>query len=212
MGGLACGVTCTYGPENGISLSKLKNDIRHLTRRYKEAELKGIKNEGRIIIRNEFTNSSTYSTKVISAILNEEGKGLFDSKTAILGPLQQGGIPSPLDRIRAVRQAVECINWLEKKTKENKKISSYRKYLKVSKTDELPKKVDKEAYVIGIRGDKLEFTQVNELIKETNIDLRKTSHNWWMKYYPLIKILSKYYYFDVNDETDIDYLTNEKNI
>jgi len=33
-----------------------------------------------------------------------------------------------------------------------------------------------------------------------------------MKYYPLIKILSKYYYFDVNDETDIDYLTNEKNI
>jgi 6-phosphofructokinase 1 len=101
---------------------------------------------------------------------------------------------------------------LKKKTKENKKISSYRKYLKVSKTDELPKKVDKEAYVIGIRGDKLEFTQVNELIKETNIDLRKTSHNWWMKYYPLIKILSKYYYFDVNDETDIDYLTNEKNI
>jgi len=120
MGGLACGVTCTYGPENGISLNKLKNDIRHLTRRYKEAELKGTKNEGRIIIRNEFTNSSTYSTKVISAILNEEGKGLFDSKTAILGPLQQGGIPSPLDRIRAVRQAVECINWLEKKTKENK--------------------------------------------------------------------------------------------
>jgi len=115
MGGLACGVTCTYGPENGISLSKLKNDIRHLTRRYKEAELKGIKNEGRIIIRNEFTNSSTYSTKVIAAILNEEGKGLFDSRTAVLGHLQQGGVPSPLDRIRAVRQAVECINWLEEK-------------------------------------------------------------------------------------------------
>ncbi|KAG4096843.1 phosphofructokinase-domain-containing protein [Neocallimastix lanati (nom. inval.)] len=212
MGGLACGVTCTYGPENGISLNKLKNDIRHLTRRYKEAELKGTKNEGRIIIRNEFTNSSTYSTKVISAILNEEGNGLFDSRTAILGHLQQGGIPSPLDRIRAVRQAVECINWLEKKTKENKKISSYKKYHKVTKKNELQEKVDKEAYVIGIRGDKLVFTSVNELIKETNIDLRKTSHNWWMKYYPLIKILSKYYYFDVNDETDIDYLTNEKNI
>ncbi|OUM69299.1 hypothetical protein PIROE2DRAFT_38393 [Piromyces sp. E2] len=213
MGGLACGVTCTYGPENGISLNKLKNDIRHLTRRYKEAELKGIKNEGRIILRNEFTNSSTYSTKVIASILNEEGHGLFDSRTAVLGHLQQGGIPSPLDRIRAVRQAVECINWLEKKTKENKKISTYKKYHKVSSVkDELKNKVDKEAYVIGIRGDKLVFTPVNELIKETDIDLRKSSHHWWMKYYPLIKILSKYYYFDVNDETDIDYLTNEKNI
>jgi len=213
MGGLACGVTCTYGPENGITLNKLKNDIRHLRRRYKEAELKGIKNEGRIIIRNEFTSSSTYSTKVISAILNEEGKGLFDSRTAILGHLQQGGIPSPLDRIRAVRQAVECINWLEKKTMENKRISSYKEYHKFNlKKNDFQGKLDKEAYVIGIRGDKLEFTPIHELIKETNIDLRKSNHHWWMRYYPLIKILSKYYYFDANDETDIDYLTNEKNL
>jgi 6-phosphofructokinase 1 len=113
LGGLSTGATTTYIPEEGISLDRLQTDIKHLIRRYKEEDRWGVPNEGRIILRNESVSKKTYTTDVISAMVKEEGHGLFDSKTAVLGHLQQGGVPSPLDRIRAVRLAVHCAEWIE---------------------------------------------------------------------------------------------------
>lgn len=114
MGGLASGATNVYIPEDGIHLSSLAQDVNHLCKRYREEARFGIPSEGRVILRNESTSKETYTTDVVSSIFRAEGKGLFDSRTAVLGHLQQGGIPSPLDRIRAVRLAVECVDWLEK--------------------------------------------------------------------------------------------------
>jgi 6-phosphofructokinase 1 len=37
---------------------------------------------------------------------------LFEVRQAILGHLQQGGDPSPFDRIQATRLAVRCIEFL----------------------------------------------------------------------------------------------------
>lgn len=113
MGGLATGATNCYIPEEGVNLDRLQNDVKHLIRRYSEEDELGIPNEGRIIIRNEGVSQRTYSTEVLSSIFHEEGKGLFDSRTATLGHLQQGGVPSPLDRIRAMRMAVSCAEWIE---------------------------------------------------------------------------------------------------
>ena len=39
------------------------------------------------------------------ALFEEEGGGLFDVRQSILGHLQQGGDPSPFDRIQATRLA-----------------------------------------------------------------------------------------------------------
>ena len=39
------------------------------------------------------------------ALFEEEGGGLFDVRQSILGHLQQGGDPSPFDRIHATRLA-----------------------------------------------------------------------------------------------------------
>lgn len=113
LGGLATGATNCYIPEEGVNLDRLQNDVKHLIRRYSEEDELGIPNEGRIIIRNEGVSQSTYTTDVLSSIFHEEGKGLFDSRTATLGHLQQGGVPSPLDRIRAMRMAVSCAEWIE---------------------------------------------------------------------------------------------------
>ena len=46
-------------------------------------------------------------------LFEEEGGDLFDVREAILGHLQQGGTPSPFDRIFATRLAVRCIDLLE---------------------------------------------------------------------------------------------------
>jgi 6-phosphofructokinase 1 len=57
-----------------------------------------------LMIRNEHAND-VYDTAFMCALFEEEGGGLFDVRQSILGHLQQGGDPSPFDRIQATRLA-----------------------------------------------------------------------------------------------------------
>ena len=66
---------------------------------------------GGLLIRNEQANE-VYTTGFMCALFEEEGKDLFDVRQAILGHLQQGGAPSPFDRIQATRLAKRCIEYL----------------------------------------------------------------------------------------------------
>ena len=52
------------------------------------------------MIRNEYANP-VYTTNFICSLFEEEGGDVFDVRPAILGHLQQGGDPSPFDRIQA---------------------------------------------------------------------------------------------------------------
>ncbi|CAG8501827.1 20110_t:CDS:10, partial [Racocetra fulgida] len=116
MAGLAVGATNIYSPEYGLSLQTLQEDLNHLVRRF--GADKNHTSSGR--------------------------KGLFDSRTSILGHIQQGGAPSPMDRIRATKFAVECVSFLEKHAKSSGSSDNPRIYTK-----------DKEsAAVIGINGAK----------------------------------------------------------
>ena len=56
------------------------------------------------MIRSEHAND-VYDTAFMCALFEEEGGGLFDVRQSILGHLQQGGDPSPFDRIQATRLA-----------------------------------------------------------------------------------------------------------
>ena len=109
MAGIAAGATCAYIPEEGINIDLLSKDCKHLVKQFREGA-----NQGRVILRNECV-SSTYTTDVISKIFADEGKGVFDSRSAILGHIQQGGMASPLDRVRASRFAVKAMKWIEGK-------------------------------------------------------------------------------------------------
>jgi 6-phosphofructokinase 1 len=221
VGGLAAGATCAYIPEEGITLDMLQRDIRHMIRRYREEDAKGIPNEGRLILRNECA-SKTYTTDVISAILKEEGKGLFDSRTAVLGHLQQGGIPTPLDRIRAVRQAVKCVDWIEQKafasvnSKKEHNIPGTPQFNRPQPDTERYPNVytsdPESACVIGIRGAETVFTSVEHLASETDMKHRKGKKAWWMGYKKLIYMLSKYDYFDEEEDEKVDLLKNRNNV
>jgi len=220
VGGLAAGATCAYIPEEGITLDMLQRDIRHMIRRYREEDAKGIPNEGRLILRNECA-SKTYTTDVISAILKEEGKGLFDSRTAVLGHLQQGGIPTPLDRIRAVRQAVKCVDWIEHKAfasinrQKTNNIPGTPQFNKPQDDEKLPNVYTSDpdsACVIGIRGADTVFTSVEALANETDMKHRKGKKAWWMGQKKLIYMLSKYDYFDEEEDEKVDLLKNRNNV
>ena len=66
-----------------------------------------------LIIRNENAHED-YTTDFISTLFEADGGIEFDVRKAVLGPLQQGGTPSPIDRIQAVRLAYFAVrNLLE---------------------------------------------------------------------------------------------------
>lgn len=199
IGGLITGATTAYLPEVGVSLSGLQRDIKHLVRRYNEDDRRNLPNEGRIILRTEKTSPEIYSTDVISGILRAEGKGVFDSRTAVLGHLQQGGIPTPMDRIRATRLAVQCMNWIQQacsvsavcdsKTENNSCRSIYT--------------IDPEhACVIGIRGGKISFSPVTGLEEEVDTRSRRSTSTWWLDVNNYTRMLAKYDYRDENDFED----------
>lgn len=104
-GGLATGAEFVYTPEEGISLNRLKHDVEALNERFRAGQRLGV------IIRSEGADP-VYTTPFLVALFEKEGGDLFDVRQSILGHVQQGGDPSPFDRIQATRLAVRCVDHL----------------------------------------------------------------------------------------------------
>ncbi len=102
---LATGAERVYLNEEGVTLHDLEADLKHLAEGFKHGKRLGL------MIRNEHA-SRIYTTGFIAALFEEEGRDLFEVRQAILGHLQQGGNPSPFDRIQATRLAARCIDFL----------------------------------------------------------------------------------------------------
>ncbi|KAI9244769.1 6-phosphofructokinase [Sporodiniella umbellata] len=181
--GLASGASTIYIPEEGVNLSRLQSDVRHLMAMYMDDDAD--KSEGRIILRNE-TVSKTYTTDVISDILKEEGHALFDSRTAVLGHIQQGVNPSPLDRIRATRLAKCSLDFFEKHTATPLEQSHQRN---ASPPVDLCRLEDSAA-VIGLSGTTVTYRSIKELIPLTDMRNRKPLDTWWLSHRPLVDLLS----------------------
>ena len=96
MAGIAAGAERVYLHEEGITLDRLIQDVEHMRESFKD---------GRrlyLAIRNERANDR-YTADFMARLFEEEGGGLYDVRTSILGHLQQGGSPSSNDRILAAR-------------------------------------------------------------------------------------------------------------
>ncbi|KAI9019185.1 6-phosphofructokinase [Phycomyces nitens] len=182
-GGLATGANTVYIPEEGIKLERLQSDVRHLLALYLDDAAD--KAEGRIILRNEKA-SKTYTTDVISSILKDEGRGLFDSRTAVLGHIQQGNTPSPMDRIHATRLAMRCINFVEQHTceaLEKAHVSGDSAPIALTSAPE-------SIAVIGLSGAEVQFPSVQDLLPTTDIVNRKPVKAWWFEHRALVDLLS----------------------
>ncbi|KAJ1567668.1 6-phosphofructokinase, alpha subunit, partial [Cladochytrium tenue] len=197
LAGLAAGATNVYIPEEGITLAQLQEDVQMVARKFESARLAGSRSEGQLILRTESASSDAFSTDVLAGILRSEGRGAFDSRTAVLGHLQQGGVPSPLDRIRATRLAVNCIDWIETACRD----SAPPPGAKNAASGGFPSTYTarrEHACVIGIRGASVEFSPVEDLLDDADVPKRKGRSAWWMGLRRLVKVLAKYYF--VGDE------------
>jgi 6-phosphofructokinase 1 len=96
MGALASGAEKAYLPETGITLSDLNKDVETLRNSFSSGKRMVI------YLRNE-QSSYHYTTDFIRRLLEEESKDQFQVRTAILGHVQRGGLPTAFDRILASR-------------------------------------------------------------------------------------------------------------
>jgi len=113
-------------------------------------------------------SSSIYNTETLTKIFKEEGKELFDARSASLGHTLQGGVPSPLDRTRAARLSTRCMQFLEKHAVPNAQAQKgKRKYSKET------------ASMIAIRGSSIIYADMEEVKRHTDMKLRRGTDEWW---------------------------------
>jgi 6-phosphofructokinase 1 len=175
MGALATGACMVYTPEHGVNLDLLRSDVKFMKTRY-ALDVKG-KSEGRIVIRNE-ASSSVYTTEFMTKMLKEEGGSLFDARSASLGHTLQGGIPSPMDRARAVRLSLKCMAFLEKHHE-----SLSKQHPKVRQAS------PETAAVITIQGSGIKWVPVQEMVKHADMANRRGKHVWWEGIKELVEAL-----------------------
>lgn len=105
MAGLATGAERVYIPEEGITLDDLQHDVGVLVNSFRRGKRVGL------IVRSERADMY-YTTDFVATLFEREGGGALSVRRMILGNTQQGGRPSPYDRIQATRLASKALDTL----------------------------------------------------------------------------------------------------
>ena len=157
MSGLASGAERIYLPEEGVSLKDLQADVERMIKSF---------HGGRrfyLTIRNERANAQ-YTTDFMCRLFEEEGHGLFDVRQAILGHVQQGGNPSPFDRVLATRLAAHCIDFLTRELERGSAAGAY----------------------IGLVEGKVMISPINRMHDVVDLEHRRPTEQWWMDLRPVM--------------------------
>jgi 6-phosphofructokinase 1 len=162
MGGLATGAERVYLHEEGITLQDLQDDVDHLVTGFNRGKRLGL------MIRNERAHP-VYTTDFMVRLFEVEGEDLFDVRQAILGHQQQGGDPTPFDRIQGTRLGVRSIDFI---------------------LDEIGKK-EPRMVCIGLEAGKIQFTSMNDYSRMVDREFGRPKEQWWMDLRPIARILAQ---------------------
>jgi 6-phosphofructokinase 1 len=162
IAGLATGAERVYLPEEGVTLADLQTDVADLVEGFEHGKRLGL------MIRNENADP-LYTTAFMRSLFEKEGGDLFDVRQAILGHVQQGGNPSPFDRIQVTRLASECINFL---TEEAGQPSP-------------------AAAAIGLQEGRVIFTSLRDLPRLVAKGYQRPKEQWWLRLRPIARIMAQ---------------------
>lgn len=162
MSGLATGAERVYLHEEGITLQDLQDDVDHLVTGFSQGKRLGL------MIRNERAHP-VYTTDFMVRLFEVEGKELFDVRQAILGHLQQGGDPTPFDRIQGTRLAVQAIDFLQ---------------------EEIGREDPRHVF-IGLEGGKIQFTGMENYLRLEDRDFGRPKFQWWLDLRPIARVLAQ---------------------
>jgi 6-phosphofructokinase 1 len=165
MGAMATGAERVYLNEEGIKLRDLQKDVENLLRGFQAGKRLGL------MIRNEYANP-VYTTSFICSLFEEEGGDVFDVRPAILGHLQQGGDPSPFDRIQATRLSRMCLEYL---------------------LGQCEKKEFGSAY-IGMENGQIRFHDMRDFDRMIDSEHQRPKDQWWLELKGIANLLAKQVY------------------
>jgi 6-phosphofructokinase 1 len=162
MAGLAAGAERVYLHEEGITLADLQSDVERMV---------GTFRQGRrlfLTVRNEEA-STMYTTDFLARLFEQEGAELFDVRQAVLGHLQQGGSPSPFDRLLATRLVKAAIDDIARQLAEGAAEGRY----------------------LGHVGDRVESMPLAHFDEEVDRVNRRPRQQWWLNLRPAIAAVSE---------------------
>ncbi|RLT42830.1 MAG: 6-phosphofructokinase [Chloroflexi bacterium] len=162
MAGMATGAERVYLHEQGVHLAELQADVQAMASGFKQDKKLGL------IIRNEYCNA-VYDTRFMWRLFAEEGRGIFEARYAILGHLQQGGDPSPFDRIQATRLATRCLDYIYEQGLQAEPAGAF----------------------IGLRAGQVQFTPLAEFPAMMDAVTARPREQWWLALLPVLKLMAQ---------------------
>jgi len=161
MSGLATGAERIYLPEVELTLNDLVADVRKLSEGFRSGKRLGL------VIRSEHADP-VYTTDFITSVFEKEGGDLFDARPAILGHIQEGGDPSPFDRVQAIRLTGRCIEYLSDQLESGSRASA----------------------MIGFQSGRLQLTDLTSYPNLIDEKAQRPREQRWMTQLPLAEIMT----------------------
>ncbi|MGC3994822.1 MAG: 6-phosphofructokinase [Propionicimonas sp.] len=161
MGALAGGAERVYLHEEGISLDALSQDLTWLRNSFAS---------GRklfLAMRNELANP-LYTTDFLARLLEQEGQGLYDVRQNVLGHVQQGGCPTPFDRLLAVRLVSRALDLISGQLGAG----------------------TSESFYLGLVQSKVTAFPMDQMMAEMDLRYRRPKEQWWLALRPVLKAVS----------------------
>ena len=161
MGALSVGAERVYLHEQGVRLADLTADVAEMTASFAAGR------RFHLAIRNE-SASVGYTTDFLCQLFTEESGGSFDVRPMVLGHLQQGGNPTPFDRVHATRLAAYCVDWLSGQIDAGKRQWSF----------------------VGLADDALTALPLKTMPDLVDMQMRRPIDQWWLELQPIMDALA----------------------
>jgi 6-phosphofructokinase 1 len=161
LGGLSGGAVRVYLHEEGITLKELADDIERMVSSFRAGQRLFL------AVRNEQA-SPMYTSEFLVRLFEQESQGLFDARQVVLGQTQQGGAPSPFDRILGTRLAAHSIDWL------SDRIDS----------------AGTGGALIGLRDGQIRVLPLRDAEELADWEHRRPLDQWWLRLRPVIDVLA----------------------
>jgi hypothetical protein len=161
MSALSGGAEYMYINEESPSLQQIAADADRMVNSFKS---------GRRLFLTLVNESASryYDRDFLADVFTAESEGIYDVRHQALGHMQQGGAPSPYDRLLATRLIARAFDQLVAQFESG----------------------DRRAYYIGQVGNAVEARPVKQMFDDLDIVNRRPFHQWWLDLVPVQRIVS----------------------
>ncbi|MHB0828911.1 MAG: 6-phosphofructokinase [Schaalia turicensis] len=161
MASLSSGAEYIYLNEDDVTLNEIADDTKRMVDSFAE---------GRrlfLVLVNEAV-SKYYDREFLASVYEAESDGKYDVRHAALGHLQQGGSPSPFDRLLATRLAHRALDHINNQFNRG----------------------ESEGVYIGQVRNQIEARLVKNMFEDLDIRNRRPFDQWWRELSPVQRIVS----------------------